>query len=271
MQHATRMRCFRSTLLYLSLFLALPLQAQNVLPPSAADGYVTDRAGLLSGSEEQALEQKLAAYDRESSTQIVVVILRTLGGAAIDQYAVELGQSWGVGQKGQDNGMVVLVAIEDRRVFIATGYGVEGSVPDIVAGQIIRETITPQFRRGNYFRGLALATDALIETTRGEFQAQPRRSLSEDTGIDMATLLILMIIIFFIIQGLRNGDDDGDMPTGGRRYRRRHYNGGPVIIWGGGSGGGWGGGGGFGGGFGGGGFGGFGGGGFGGGGAGGGW
>lgn len=247
----------------LGLLLVLPVQAQTVLPRTAADGYVTDRANLLSAAEEQTLEQKLEAYDRESSTQIAVVLLPNIDGADIGQYATDLGQAWGVGQNGQDNGIVLLVAIAERKVFIATGFGLEGAVPDIIAGQIIRETITPQFRQGNYFRGLSLATDALIQATRGEYQARPRQAVSEDTGIDMATLFILGIIIFFIIQGMRNNDGT---PPGGRRHRGRRYGGGPVIIWGGGGSGGFGGGG-----FGGGGFGGFGGGGFGGGGAGGGW
>jgi uncharacterized protein len=236
-------------------------EAQRYDLPDRPAGPVLDQAGLLSTSEESRLSQKLVAYEDTTSTAIVVVTLPSLDGAPIADYAVELGRAWGVGQGGKDNGAVVLISRDDRRMFIATGYGLEGSIPDAVASDIVRNTMRPLFRQGQFYAGISRATDQLMLAARGEFTATPAPSSgSRDDGAGNALPFIGFIILYFVLTGLRRGgkDDDG----------KRRRSGGPFIIWGGGgfSGGG---GGGFGGG--GGGFGGFGGGGFGGGGAGGSW
>ncbi len=242
-----------------------PVQAQRVDVIPSSGEWVTDRAGLLSAAERQTLAERLRAYAETTSTQIVVVTLPDLGGADIGLYATELGQRWGVGQQGKDNGVVVLVSRDDRKVFIATGFGLEGAIPDAVASRIIRNVITPNFRQGRYYAGLTGAVDALIEAARGEYTAESPPASYEhpgDGGVDFATIFVLLIIAYFIVTSLGRGRGRGG--GRGRRYQRR--GGPPVIIWGGGGFGGSGGGG-----FGGGGFGGFGGGGFGGGGAGGSW
>lgn len=250
----------------LLLLLAVASSAQVIAPTGQ---WVTDRAGLLSQGEIRSLSAQLAGHEQNSSTQIVVVILPDLGGRDIASYAFELGDEWGVGQKGVDNGIVILVSVGDRKVFIATGYGVEASVPDVIAGRIIREIITPNFRQGRYYDGLQSAVDALIEATRGKTPSQltksPLRSANARRAVFRVLLIVVILIILFSIRRMGSDDDGPD-----HRYRRRRTTVWPFIIWGGGfSHGGGGGGGGFGGG----GFGGFsgGGGGFGGGGAGGGW
>lgn len=251
---------------------AAPASAQqvDVIPPS--DRLVTDRANMLASSEERMLEQKLRGYADTTSTQIVVVTIPRLDGVPIEMYATELGREWGVGQEGQDNGVVILVSEGDREVFIATGYGLEGAIPDAVASRIVRHIIQPEFRQGRFYDGLSDATDALIEAARGEFEAEDTRSAREDRSFDLATGFVLLIILIFVVNGIRRGRKyrgGGGMHTGKGSRTRRGRRSGPFIIWGGGSGGFGGGGGGFGGG--GGGFGGFGGGSFGGGGAGGSW
>lgn len=248
-------------------------QGISVIPPSGE--WVTDRGELLSPVEERMLTEKLRSYADTTSTQIVVVTLQSLDGVPAADYAVELGRRWRVGQEGKDNGAVILVSRDEREAFIATGYGLEGSIPDAIASRIYRNIMVPHFRAGRFHSGISEAADALIAAARGEFAAErveaPRRR--QERGLDGATLFVLMIIAYFILSGVRSG---GGGSGGGRRYRRRSGIP-PVIIWGGGGGGGFGGGrggfGGGGGGFGGGGFGGFGGGGgsFGGGGAGGSW
>lgn len=264
-RNVTIVLCF----LAFALFAVQPLAAQqiDVLPPSGT--WVTDRADMLSASEEQALTQKLRAYEDTTSTQIVIVTIESLEGVAPGDYATALGRSWRVGQEGQDNGVVILVSRDDREVFIAPGYGLEGAIPDAIAGRIVRNTIVPNFRANNFYNGLSEAADLLIAAAAGEYEAteSARPSRSRDDGLGFLNALLLMIIIYFVVSSIsgRGG--------GGNRYHRRH-GWPPVIIWGGGGfGGGSGGFGGGGGGFGGGGFGGFGGGGgsFGGGGAGGGW
>lgn len=219
---------------------------------------------MMSASEERQLSQKLASYNDTTSTQIIVVTLPSLNGIPEGDYAIELGRQWGVGQEGQNNGVVILASRDDRRLHIATGYGLEGAIPDIVANRIVQDIMVPNFRQGRFYNGFSVAADALILAARGEFTASPQGG--GGGGLDPETVrLIIFIIIFIVIIASRNGGS-----SGGKRYRRR--GGFPTVVWGPtiGSGGG---GGGFGGGFGGGGFGGFSGGGgsFGGGGAGGGW
>ncbi len=242
--------------------------AQQVTVLSPSGERVVDRGDLLSTSEEQALTQKLRAYEDTTSTQIVIVTIESLDGVAPVDYATELGRTWGVGQQGQDNGVVILVSRDDREVFIAPGYGLEGAIPDAIASRIVRNTLVPQFRKGNFYAGLSDASDQLMAAAAGEFEAvadRPSSGNRDGGSVPAANIFILLILAYFVISAARHGGGSGR--DGGKRYRRRR-GGPPLIIWGGGSGG-------FGGGFGGGGggFGGFSGGGgsFGGGGAGGGW
>ena len=239
----------------------------DVIP--STNRLVTDQADLLTSSEERRLTAKLTAYEDTTSTQIVVVTIPSLEGVPAAEYALALGRSWGVGQAGQDNGVVILVARDDREVRIETGYGLEGAIPDAVAARIYRNVMVPYFREGRFYEGISGAADLLIAAAAGEFTAEeaaPRRA--GRPPIDPSALMGLFFLLWFIISSIRRRRGGND---GGKRYRRHGY--GPhFIVWGGGFGGGSGGfGGGLGGGGLGGGFGGFGGGGFGGGGAGGGW
>src|SRR5690606_32397824 len=127
-------------------------QQIDVIPPSGQ--WVTDRAGLLTPAEVQALTEKLRAYSDTTSTQIVIVTLPDLGGMPVDEYAFALGQRWGVGQAGKDNGVVILVSRDDRQAFIATGYGLEGAITDAHAGRIYRNILVPYFREGQFYAGL---------------------------------------------------------------------------------------------------------------------
>lgn len=246
----------------LASVLAAPAAAQRYDFPPRPDQPVLDQADMLSDAEERRLVQKLTAYEDTTSTAIVVVTVSSLDGAPISDYAVYLGREWGVGQAEKDNGVVVLVSKGDRKVYIATGYGVEGALPDAIANRIVDQVITPAFRQGQFYAGLDRGTDAIIQATVGEYTADPSASSSSsDGGISTALVYIFLILLYFGGSALwRRGRGKG-----ARKSRRRHGDM-PLIIWGGGGGshgGGFGGGGG--------GFGGFGGGSFGGGGAGGSW
>ncbi len=260
-------------LLFLTLFLSG--RAQDIPVPARPNPprLVNDFTGLLTPSENNALEQKLVAYNDSTSTQIAVVIVRTVGDYAMVNYAVAIGQKWGVGGKKFDNGIVILIAAADRKAFIATGYGMEGAIPDITAGAIINKDLIPNFKYEDYYKGLDLATTDLIKAAAGEYKASPRDAKNKAGNGGIFFFLFIFIIIFVIFISSRGGGNNG----GGHGYNRRGrgYGLGPFLggmllgnMLGGGGRGGFGGGG-FGGG--GGGFGGFGGGGFGGGGAGGGW
>lgn len=264
-------RFFRSVLVIAVLVLTAGLWAHVVhaqappIPPRPST-LVNDYAGLLQPAERQTLEQKLVAYDDSTSTQITVVTFPTLGGADAGDYATQLGRAWGVGQAGSDNGVVLLVSVQDRQVFIATGLGAEAVIPDIIAGRIVRTIIVPAFREGQFFAGLSAATDALMQAAAGEFSAVDRSGGSQGGGIDPVLVFILVIVFVMVLSSiLERGQRGGGKGGGGRRSS------GPGFIFFPGSFGGGGGGFSGGGSFGGGGFGGFGGGGFGGGGAGGSW
>ena len=259
--------CLLATLGLLAAAWASPATAQRYEFPPKPDGPVLDQGNLLSAGEERALAGKLSAYEDTSSTAIVVVTLTSLNGAPVDDYAISLGRDWGVGQEGKDNGVVVLVSKNDRKMFIATGYGVEGALPDAIANRIVERIMTPAFRQGQFYAGMDRGTDAIIQATAGEYTATEEAvASSSDDGISTTLIYIFLILAYFIASSFwRRG---GGKKKGAKTSRRRQGDL-PIFIWGGGGSGGFGGGGG--GGFGGGGFGGFGGGSFGGGGAGGSW
>jgi uncharacterized protein len=253
--------------------IATPAWAQD-FPPLT--GRVVDAANIISPATEAALDQKLAALETQSQRQLVVATIPDLGGNDIADYSYRLGRAWGIGNKDRNDGVLLVVAPNERRVNIAVGYGLEPVLTDALSATIIRNTITPRFRAGDYDGGITAGVDAIAhqitlppeEAARVAQQAQAARD--DDSGGSAGMIffwLFIGFIILIIILSNRGG---------GRRYRSRGGPG-PVVIWGGpgwggGSGGGssWGGGGFGGGGFGGGGFGG-GGGSFGGGGASGGW
>jgi uncharacterized protein len=194
--------------------------------PTRPRGPVLDQAELLSPAERNRLSQKLATYTDTTSTAIVVVTVPSLNGAPIADYTVALGRAWGVGQEGSDNGAVVLVSSGDRKVFIATGYGLEGAIPDALANRIVDRILTPALREGRFYAGLDQATTVMMNLAAGEFS--PSERLQNDGGsfaVDPALLFIGLIFLYFIIQSF---------VSGGGRGGRRGY-GGPIVIWGGGS------------------------------------
>ena len=255
------------------LFACTWLYAQEVLPRPNPPRLVTDQAGVLSASEIQALEQKLVALDDSSSNQIAVVLIKTLNDRPIEEYATKLFREWGIGNKKTNNGILLLVAVDDRKIRIETGYGLEGAIPDVTADAIIRNVIRPEFKQQNYYKGLDNAVDALAKAAVGEYKVARKKDTPSGGGGSIITFLIILAVILLIM-----GTGGGGFGGGRRRSGLGGLAEGIILgsmLNGGNSRGGWGGGGfgggGFGGGGGGGGFGGFGGGSSGGGGASGGW
>lgn len=243
---------------------------QNILPKPNPPKLVNDAANVLSPEQRQILEQKLVALDDSTSNQIAVVLIPTLDGYEVQEYANKLFREWGIGSKGTNNGVLILAAIDDRKVWIEVGYGLEGAIPDIVASDIYRKKIVPAFKEGNYYRGIDDAVNALGKAASGEYKIKrERKGSGGTTGKSILTFVIILFVVLMIVA--RGGGGKG----GGMMSRRGYGDIAEAIFWssvlGGGrrNSGGWGGG--SSGGFGGGGFGGFGGGSSGGGGAGGGW
>ena len=235
---------------------------KNRSPPR----LVNDFADMLTPEQEHALENKLVAYNDSTSSQIAVVTVESLEGYEDEEYALALGREWGVGGKDFNNGIVILIAEKDRKSRIEVGYGLEGAIPDITAKTIIEDDLTPNFREGNYYRGLDRATDNLIRAAAGEYKATEGQKKGKSKGIGFGAIIVFLIMIFLFASGRKGGGRGGGMIS-----RRGYRDFGAGWILGsllegasrGGGGGGWSGGGGSSGG----GFGGFGGGGFGGGGA----
>ncbi|WP_134087655.1 YgcG family protein [Olivibacter sp. XZL3] len=208
------MRVYQTLFFSFILFLSTYVQAQDFPPPSKT--LVTDFTGTLTGSQQQQLERKLVAFADTSSTQIAVVMMRSVGDYDIADYGVRLAQQWGIGTKGKDNGILLLVAKEDRKVTIQTGYGVEGAVPDAIAFQIIRNIITPSFRAGDYFTGINRATDALISYTKGEFKAEPRKNRGGGGSSGLIITVIIIAVIISLLAGRGGGKGGGGQVIGGR-------------------------------------------------------
>lgn len=208
------------TLFTLVIVALLKVHAQDIPPKPTPPRLVNDLANQLNASEEAQLEQKLVAYNDSTSSQIVIVTVPTLGDYPIADYAFKLGTAWGVGQKGKNNGIVLLWAPTERKVFIATGYGLEGAIPDAIAKRIVSQVITPQFKNGQFYQGLSDGVDMIFKYATGEYKADPK----EDDGGDSFPPLLIFAIVFIIILIImfRNRNN------GGGRGGYRNF-GGPII------------------------------------------
>lgn len=251
--------------------------AQNIPARPNPPRLVNDFANTLSPEQREILEARLDAFDDSTSNQIAIVTVSDLGGYDIESYANKLFRSWGIGSAKHDNGILILVAVKERRMRIEVGRGLEGPIPDVTAKNIIDNDLAPHFREGgeeNFYRGFDEAVTSLEQAAAGEYHERRTRSRSDDgRGGGFIIFLIILFIVIMIV-GRRGGGPRGGMMS------RRGFSGWwiPFLFsggWGSGRGSGWSGGGGWGGGGfgggGGGGFGGFGGGSSGGGGASGGW
>lgn len=232
------------------LFLFFTLGSLGKEVPKAPTDYrwVQDYAKVLSPDQEISLLTKLRDYYDSTSNEFVIVTENTLEGDDIFDYTHRLAEKWGIGKKGKDNGVLIYAAIQDRKLYIQVGYGLEGAIPDIYANRVIEQIIKPNFREGLYGKGFDEATDALIQMAEGEFV----NDTPSGKGIPIWVIVLIVIIIIIIISSMGGGNDSWtyDHNRPGRHPLRRGV---PPIWMGGGSfgggGGGWSGGG-FGGGFG---------------------
>jgi uncharacterized protein len=202
-----------TTFLCLQAFLfANNSYAQNIIAKPNPATLVTDVAGVLTPEQKQALENKLVAIDDSSSNQIAVVIIPSLDGYPKEEYATKLFRDWGIGNKKTNNGILLLIAINDRQIRIEVGYGLEGAIPDITALNIIDNDIKPAFKAGNYYEGIDQATDNIAKAAVGEYkEARPKKTRSKSKG--GGGLFVLILIIIFVV--LRNGRGGGGSNIGG--------------------------------------------------------
>jgi len=158
---------------------------------------VNDFANILDDREELILENKLVAYNDSTSTQIAIVTINSLRGNDIADYSFRLAEKWEIGQQGKDNGLLILIALDDRKMFIATGYGMEGVIPDALAKRIVENYMKPNFRNNNYYKGIDEATSVIIGLASGQYKAD--QIGSKKTGRSRFIFPLLMIIFFIVI------------------------------------------------------------------------
>ncbi len=228
-----------------SILLLVSLLGFGKEPPPAPTQYrwVQDEVGLLSEEQEMYLLRKLKDYYDSTSTEIAIVIEKSLEGDDVFRYSQALAEKWGIGTKGKDNGVLIYIAYEDndpnkRKIRIHVGYGLEGAIPDAYADRIIRQIMAPKFREKRYGEGLNDAVDTIIGLARGEFQFDKAKN-----GKGIPIWVIILVVFILIILFSRNNN-------GGKTYRTRRSATGPIWTTGGWGGGGGNIGGGFGGGFG---------------------
>ncbi len=213
-------------------FCAASAQMEKIIstPPSPPK-LVNDYTNTLTPQQKEALETKLDKYNDSTSNQIAVVIVESKDNYSIEDAAIELGRKWGVGNKEFNNGVVILVAKKDRKVTIQAGYGLEGAISDLTAKSIIDNEVTPNFKAGNYYRGLDEATDNIIKAAEGRYKAPANYASKKKKGLSISTIIFIIIILIVIFSGAG--------PGGGTYVSRGGFGG-----WSGGGGSGWSGGGG---------------------------
>lgn len=217
-------------LFLVALLLAAPAAAQT-FPPLT--GRVVDQASLLSPDQEAQLTERLAVLEQASSRQLVVATIASLEDYPIEDYGYRLGRHWKIGQEGANNGLILLVAPNERKVRIEVGYGLEGIMTDALSSRIINNDILPRFREGDYSGGIGAGANAIIEQLQAAPEEAERRTLeavqaetrsSRDDFASYVPLIVVLVFIFIILSAMRPG-------LRGSRYRRRRGVG-PIVIWG---------------------------------------
>ncbi|MCX6335688.1 MAG: TPM domain-containing protein [Bacteroidetes bacterium] len=189
------------------------VNAQDILPKPSQPSLVTDMANVLSPEQKQILEQKLVAIDDSSSNQIAIVLIKTLNDYPIEEYAIKLFRSWGIGSKKTNNGVLIIAAIDDHKIRIEVGYGLEGAIPDITTASIIRNDIAPYFKVRDYYHGLDLATNSIAQAAIGEYKIKKAKKGKDDGG--SALLFLGILIVVFLIVGSSRGGGGSTMSRSG--------------------------------------------------------
>ena len=230
-------------LIGLLLVAFLAAEAKEVPPRPSDFRYVYDEVGLLNANEIRALQQRLSSYENATSTQIAIVVERSLEGEEVADYSVRLAHEWKIGQKDKDNGVLIYVSVDDKKIGLATGYGAESFLTDAMATRIRTQVLAPGFRQGKYYDSFNQAISAIQELAGDEFvndrASEKRRSRGGVSfGIILLFFIIFMAIIIMMNRSSGHGDDeddDGGYYRGGRydehpRRNRRHSRGGGWIF-----------------------------------------
>ncbi len=180
-------------LCHLLFFSSLPAFAA---PVPELSGRVVDTASMLSPATVRQLESLLATFETEDSTQIVVLTINSLQGENLEEFSLKVVEKWQIGQEDADNGALLLIVKNDRKIRIEVGYGLEGSLTDLIAGRIIRDIITPQFQNGNFDQGVINGVSAMVRSVKGEFNSSTLPSEGHELNKDFGGFLIFALFAF---------------------------------------------------------------------------
>lgn len=200
MPEATTLQRIGLLLIFAALSFLFILPASALEAP-ALKGRINDYAGMLSPAAARSLEQKLAAFERETTNQVVLLTVPSLEGDVIENFAIRVAEAWKIGQQGKDNGIILILSKKERKIRIEVGRGLQGVLPDITAGQIIRNTMAPSLKAGDNDKGLSLGLTAIMDATKGEFKASPadkkaaKKKKSSPYGFFLVLLLVALVIV----------------------------------------------------------------------------
>ncbi len=182
---------------------------------------VTDFAGILTAEQIKSLEYKLQKFEEETSNQIAILIIPSLEDEDINDFSMKVVEKNKLGQAGKDNGVLFLIAIQDRKMRLEVGYGLEGALPDVLCDQILRNIVRPKFRQGDYYGGINAGIDAIISATKGEFKANPRERPETNIGMIIAFIIIGFVLLTFF----------GSLIGGSRHYSIRSGRYDSTLFW----------------------------------------
>lgn len=231
------MRTAAWVLVALALLLGgMPAARAEELPPPPTTWF-NDYAGVVDPGAARRLDQKLRRLQEETSTQVVVAVFPKLPSPSLEDFTARTAESWRVGRRELDNGAIFFVFVEDRKMRIEVGYGLEGALPDALAGRILNEQVVPRFVQGDWAGGLEAGIDAILAAVEGEYTSPPPAK-PEGPPLSAVVIILVFIVLFFLLVRFGSPAGGRGRTYGGRGYRRdrSHWGGG---TWGGG---GWGGG-----------------------------
>jgi uncharacterized protein len=222
--------------------------AAEVIPPRPTQTYFNDYAKVVSPKTAAELDRKLNDFERQTSNQVLIVIYPKMqSDSSIEDYTVRVAQKWGVGKRDRKNGIVLFVFIQDRKMYMQVGYGLEGALPDALAKRIIEDEIKPRFRQNDFDGGLRIGVDSIIAATKGEYKARPDRR-SRDARLFLPLFFFVLVAIGIFWGWLMRQVRGMSYTRAGVYRRRRGWGGGGWYVggggWSSGGGGSWGGGGG---------------------------
>ena len=188
----------RITLFFGLLLILGQAKPCNALQVPTLRGRVNDLAGLLSQEQSARLEEQLAQFEQQTGHQVAVLTIPTLEGNALEDFSIKVADAWKIGQKGFDNGVILLVARDDRKLRMEVGYGLEGALPDAIASRIINEVIVPRFRETDYGGGIESGITAIMQAIRGESLPEPSRKSQRAPHADSVSMISVLLFVALI-------------------------------------------------------------------------